>query len=72
MFGFSWVGMETVAMHILPWLGVSRLPKDVLSGAWSWQSIILHTLTFFASAALILYVLEGNSTGAITAPEAKS
>jgi hypothetical protein len=59
MFGFSWVGMESIAVRILAWLGVPHLPKDPLSPPWSWESLVLHVLTFFATAALIRYVLGG-------------
>lgn len=59
MFAFSWLGMETIAVRVLTWIHVPNLPKDLLSPSWSWWSLILHALTFVASAALILFVLEG-------------
>ena len=59
MFAFSWVGMETIGVRILTWLGVRNLPYDVLSLSWSWQSLVLQVLTLFATARLTLYVLEG-------------
>ncbi len=58
MFAFSWLGMETVGVRILTWIGVRNLP-DPLSLSWSWQSLVLDALTLIASAALTLYVLEG-------------
>ena len=64
MFAFAWVGMETVGVRILTWLGVRNLPNDVLSLSWSWQSIVLQVLTLIATARLTLYVLEGVQTDA--------
>jgi hypothetical protein len=64
MFAFAWVGMETVGVRILTWLGARNLPNDVLSLSWSWQSIVLQVLTLIATARLTLYVLEGVQTDA--------
>lgn len=51
--------MDDFALHTLTWLGVSGFPSGYLSPSWSWKVLLVPGLALFASARLILYVLEG-------------